>query len=675
MSPPRPRHVRTSTPAYCPVPDRPRAGCCGTCSSLRSPQPLQSGQENRRQARRPGAAPTAVGVRAQGPGGAGAGCGDAAAGAGAGKLLQARELTRRSKGLPGATGTLHACLGRSLCETRLGARWCFSGAVEGPGRRETEARLAPLAERALGWACVWDCCPPRAVRDVFILFLFLCQGFPPQARDAAGGGAGLAGLWSPDPQLLGPQSNSAAAEASAVLKVRPERSRRERILTLESMNPQVKAVEYAVRGPIVLKAGEIELELQRVMALCTYPNLLDSPSFPEDAKKRARRILQACGGHSLGSYSASQGVNCIREDVAAYITRRDGGVPADPDNIYLTTGASDGISTILKILVSGGGKSRTGVMIPIPQYPLYSAVISELDAIQVNYYLDEENCWALNVNELRRAVQEAKDHCDPKVLCIINPGNPTGQVQSRKCIEDVIHFAWEEKLFLLADEVYQDNVYSPDCRFHSFKKVLYEMGPEYSSNVELASFHSTSKGYMGECGYRGGYMEVINLHPEIKGQLVKLLSVRLCPPVSGQAAMDIVVNPPVAGEESFEQFSREKESVLGNLAKKAKLTEDLFNQVPGIHCNPLQGAMYAFPRIFIPVKAVEAAQAHQMAPDMFYCMKLLEETGICVVPGSGFGQREGTYHFRMTILPPVEKLKTVLQKVKDFHINFLEKYA
>ena len=84
------------------------------------------------------------------------------------------------------------------------------------------------------------------------------------------------------------------------------------------------------------------------------------------------------------------------------------------------------LQTILKILVSGGGKSRTGVMIPIPQYPLYSAVISELDAIQVNYYLDEDNCWALNVNELRRAVREAKEHCDPKVLCIINPGNPTG---------------------------------------------------------------------------------------------------------------------------------------------------------------------------------------------------------------------------------------------------------
>uniref|UniRef100_A0A5F8H3G7 alanine transaminase n=1 Tax=Monodelphis domestica TaxID=13616 RepID=A0A5F8H3G7_MONDO len=380
--------------------------------------------------------------------------------------------------------------------------------------------------------------------------------------------------------------SSAAAEASTVLKLRPEKNGRERILTPESMNPLVKAVEYAVRGPILLKAGEIELELQRgikkpftevikanigdahamgqqpitflrqVVALCTYPNLLDSPSFPEDAKNRARRILKACGGNSLGAYSASQGVNCIREDVAAYIERRDGGVPADPDNIYLTTGASDGITTILKILVSGGGKSRTGVLIPIPQYPLYSAVISELDAIQVNYYLDEENCWALDVNELRRAVTEAKEYCNPKVLCIINPGNPTGQVQSRKCIEEVIHFAWEEKLFLLADEVYQDNVYAKDCQFHSFKKVLYEMGPEYSNNVELASFHSTSKGYMGECGYRGGYMEVINLHPEIKEQLVKMLSVRLCPPVSGQAAMDIVVNPPVPGEESFEQFNR-----------------------------------------------------------------------------------------------------------------------
>uniref|UniRef100_A0A8P0PG55 alanine transaminase n=1 Tax=Canis lupus familiaris TaxID=9615 RepID=A0A8P0PG55_CANLF len=496
----------------------------------------------------------------------------------------------------------------------------------------------------------------------------LSRGPTPRGRDAAGGGPGRAALRPRSPGPVGSASEQrgrGGLGAAGAAGAGPARA-----------HPDARVHEPAGEGGGVRGAGAHRAQgrRDRAGAAAGYQETVHR-GHPRQHRGRPGHGPAAYNLPPTGSYSASQGVNCIREDVAAYVTRRDGGVPADPDNIYLTTGASDGISTILKILVSGGGKSRTGVLIPIPQYPLYSAVISELDAIQVNYYLDEENCWALDVNELRRAVQEAKDHCNPKVLCIINPGNPTGQVQSRKCIEDVIHFAWEEKLFLLADEVYQDNVYSPDCRFHSFKKVLYEMGPEYSSNVELASFHSTSKGYMGECGYRGGYMEVINLHPEIKGQLVKLLSVRLCPPVSGQAAMDIVVNPPVPGEESYEQFHREKESVLGNLAAKAKLTEDLFNQVPGIHCNPLQGAMYAFPRIFIPSRAVEAAQAHEMAPDMFYCMKLLEETGICVVPGSGFGQREGTYHFRMTILPPVEKLKTVLQKVKDFHMTFLDKYA
>lgn len=159
--------------------------------------------------------------------------------------------------------------------------------------------------------------------------------------------------------------------------------------------------------------------------------------------------------------------------------------------------------SILKLLVSGQGVSRTGVMIPIPQYPLYSAAISELEAVQINYYLDEANCWALDIEELQRAYQAAKQHCQPRVLCIINPGNPTGrfiwwghthgvhhsfitaedlkhsralwcraqwwtslvsiewcvflsagQVQSKKCIEEVLHFAHEENLFVMADEVH-----------------------------------------------------------------------------------------------------------------------------------------------------------------------------------------------------------------------------
>uniref|UniRef100_A0A673FNF0 alanine transaminase n=1 Tax=Sinocyclocheilus rhinocerous TaxID=307959 RepID=A0A673FNF0_9TELE len=302
--------------------------------------------------------------------------------------------------------------------------------------------------------------------------------------------------------------------------------------------------------------------------------------------------------------------------------------------------------TMLKLLVSGEGMSRTGVMISIPQYPLYSAALADLGAVQISYYLDEDNCWSLDISELRHALQEAKKHCSPRALCIINPGNPTGQVQSRQCIEDVIRFAAAEKLFLMADEVYQDNVYADGCKFHSFKKVLFEMGLEYSEKVELASFHSTSKCYMGECGFRGGYMEVVNLDPEVKVQLTKLVSVRLCPPVPGQALLDVVVNPPQPDEPSYDTFIKERTDTLATLAEKASMTQEILNQVPGIKCNPVQGAMYTFPRIHLPPKAILEAKEKAQVPDMFYCMKLLEETGICLVPGSGFGQRDGTYHFR-----------------------------
>ncbi|XP_074841676.1 alanine aminotransferase 1 isoform X2 [Carettochelys insculpta] len=432
-----------------------------------------------------------------------------------------------------------------------------------------------------------------------------------------------------------------------------ENGLRDKVLSLASMNPCVKKVEYAVRGPILTRALVLEEELKQgvkkpftevikanigdahamgqrpitflrqVSALCLCPELLDEPLFPEDAKQRARRLLAACGGQSVGAYSVSSGIELIRQDVVRYIERRDRGIPANPANIYLSTGASDAVMTMLKLLVSGEGRSRTGVLIPIPQYPLYSAAIAELNAVQVNYYLDEERCWALDVGELRRALGQAHWHCQPRVLCVINPGNPTGQVQSRKCIEDVIKFAWEEQLFLMADEVYQDNVYAEGSEFHSFKKVLFELGPPYSTVVELASFHSISKGFMGECGFRGGYMEVVNMDPAVQQQLSKLTSVRLCPPVPGQVLLDVVMNPPQPGEPSYKRFS----------------------------------------------------QARGLAPDMFFCLQLLEETGICVVPGSGFGQREGTYHFRMTILPPVEKLQILLKKLSQFYVKFTQEYS
>ena len=134
-------------------------------------------------------------------------------------------------------------------------------------------------------------------------------------------------------------------------------------------------------------------------------------------------------------------------------------------------------------------------MIPIPQYPLYSASIEEFNLGQVGYYLDEDNNWGLDLNELKRSYEENKSKFDIKAIVIINPGNPTGQVLTKENIEGIIKFAHENNLFILADEVYQDNVYAEGSAFHSFKKVLVTMGEPYSK-LELASFMSVSKGYM-----------------------------------------------------------------------------------------------------------------------------------------------------------------------------------
>jgi len=476
-----------------------------------------------------------------------------------------------------------------------------------------------------------------------------------------------------------------------------------KVLNMETLNPHIKVMEYAVRGPIVLRAAEIEQELKdgvskpfnkviranigdchacgqppitflrQVVALCTYPALLDSNEFPEDAKSRARNILKGCKGGSIGAYSDSPGVETIRHDIANYITKRDGGIPCKFEDVFLSTGASDGIKTILNLLISHAPAKQTGIMIPIPQYPLYTATAAEYGLHPIPYYLNEDDKWGLDTPELQRALDAQRDKCSPRALCVINPGNPTGQVLSRKNIEDVIRFAKKENLFIMADEVYQHNIYAEGSEFHSFKKVMNEMGPEFA-DMELASFMSTSKGYMGECGYRGGYCEAVNLDTEVRVHLNKSIAAKLCPTVSGQSAMDVVVNPPVEGEQSYEQFIKEKNQVLGDLALKAKLTSETLNSMEGISCNEVMGAMYAFPRLHLPQRAVEAAQAEGKAPDVFYCFQLLEEAGICVVPGSGFGQKEGTHHFRMTILPMVPDLRDMLAKLKDFHLKFIAKY-
>lgn len=476
-----------------------------------------------------------------------------------------------------------------------------------------------------------------------------------------------------------------------------------KILTEDNVYDNIKRMEYAVRGPLLIRANEIEKELQKgakkpfkevikanigdahamgqkpvtflrqVLSLTVLPKLLDDPSYPEDAKSRARALLEACRGGSVGSYTDSMGLEIVRRHVAKYIEERDG-IPSDYKNIFLTNGASDSIKSVLKLFCQKINGKPTGVMIPIPQYPLYTATVSEFGLAPVKYYLDEDNKWALNINELERALNESKNECNPRVLVVINPGNPTGQVLNRSNIEDIIRFAHKNRLFIFADEVYQDNIYDKDCCFHSFKKVANELGPPYSQ-MELASFMSISKGYMGECGIRGGYGELMNLDPTVMALLQKSISAMLCPTVLGQVVMDVVVNSPKPNEPSYAQFQEEKRNILQSLAERSQLAVDMLNSIPGYKVNPSMGAMYVFPRFELPPKAIEAAKAKGQAPDLFYAFKLLEETGICIIAGSGFGQKPGTYHFRTTILPQKEMMKTMLTSLKEFHIKFLKEYS
>jgi aspartate/methionine/tyrosine aminotransferase len=358
--------------------------------------------------------------------------------------------------------------------------------------------------------------------------------------------------------------------------------------------------------------------------------------------------------HGLGAYSESKGVRCIREAVAAFITERDG-IPSDPEAIYLTDGASKGVQTALRLLISG---PRDGIMIPIPQYPLYSATLTLLEGRQVGYFLDEGHDWKLSRQMLEDShAQAIRAGVSVKAICVINPGNPTGAVLDCANISMIIDFARERGLAVLADEVYQENIYLAGDRFFSFARVMVEKGER---DVSLFSFHSCSKGFLGECGQRGGYVELRNIPADVVAQVTKLQSVGLCANLTGQVATYCMVHPPRPGDPSYHLYARERDEVLGDLRNRAILLAEGLNRIPGIRCNQVAGAMYAFPSITLPPDRT----------DEDYCMALLEATGICVVPGSGFGQVPGTAHFRTTILPPTEKIAAVVDRLTKFHAQY-----
>lgn len=470
------------------------------------------------------------------------------------------------------------------------------------------------------------------------------------------------------------------------------------MIKLADVNSKLLKANYAVRGKIVIRAQELEKQgkkiiycnignpqalkqkpitfIRQVLSLVEYPALLDKPLakkiFPADIIKLAKMILEK-NPNGTGAYTQSEGIPFARQAIADFIGKRDN-IPADINRIMLTDGASKGVQSVFTLLTKNG---NDGYMIPIPQYPLYSATIELYGAKQINYFLDEENNWQLNENELSRSIKAAKKNgINPVAIAVINPGNPTGAVLSKENIKMIIHFAKAHNLSILADEVYQENVYIEGLKFHSFAKVMNEMNER---DVTLFSFHSVSKGFLGECGHRGGYLEVRNMSDDVYAELIKLQSIGLCSNVGGQIVACLMVSPPQKDSESYELYIKERDAILNELKEKAEILGRGLNKIEGMETVIPQGAMYAFVKFELPhSKDIDLTKMtdeekikYEASRDSNYCLKLLEETGICVVPGSGFGQAPGTLHFRTTFLPPKDDIKELVKKMKNFHASYV----
>lgn len=453
------------------------------------------------------------------------------------------------------------------------------------------------------------------------------------------------------------------------------------MITKNDLSPRLLKAEYAVRGKITIRAQEMERQgrhiiycnignphsfkqkplsyVREVLSLLEFPNIMSHKSctdlFHGDSITKARYILRQIP-EGLGAYTQSAGIQFVREAVAHFITKRDE-IPATPERIIMTDGASKAGQFVITALTKS---EKHGIMIPIPQYPMYSATLSLFGGVQIGYYLDEDNNWQLNEKALEDSIAKAKaDGITPTAITVINPGNPTGAVLSYENIQMVINFARKHGIAILADEVYQKNLYDGH-EFYSFAKVMHDME---INDVTLFSFHSMSKGFYGECGHRSGYMEVRNMDDETFAEIVKLQSINLCANTIGQIAMYLMVTPPARGEDSYDLYRQEKHAIEDEMGQKAKLLGEELNKIAGMKVNSPAGAMYAYVKLDLP-------KGHN---DEDYCLQLLEKTGVCVVPGNGFGQAPNTLHFRTTFLPPLNEMDSLIAKLRKFHAWYLAK--
>ena len=169
-------------------------------------------------------------------------------------------------------------------------------------------------------------------------------------------------------------------------------------------------------------------------------------------------------------------------------------------------------------------------------------------------------------------------------------------------------------------------------------------------------------------------MEVTGIDKAVQAQMYKFACISLCSNTVGQLAVGLMVNPPAPETAAGKQYIGERDAILGSMKRRVEKLTGVLNSMEGVNCQPIEGAMYAFPQIVLPPKACAAAEATGQLPDSFYCMEALEATGIVMVPGNGFRQVEGTHHFRTTFLPPEEQMDEVVERLGDWHKKFMDQH-
>ena len=393
---------------------------------------------------------------------------------------------------------------------------------------------------------------------------------------------------------------------------------------------------YDIRGPIMDRARQMEEEGQKIIKLNIGNLAVFGFDSPEEIQQDMIRNLPNSAG-----YSDSKGIFAARKAVM-HETQKQGILGVTLDDIYLGNGASELIVMATNGLLDDGDE----LLLPAPDYPLWTAAASLSGGSPVHYICDESNGWMPNLNDIR-----AKITPRTKGIVVINPNNPTGALYSDELLQAIVDIAREHGLVIFADEVYDKVLYDG---------VKHTPIASLSEDVLTLTFNSLYKSYRS-CGYRAGWMVVSGdkrvARDYIEG-LNMLSNMRLCSNVPGQWAIQTALG----GHQSINDLVCEG----GRLRRQRDLAHELITAIPGVSCVKPSAALYMFPKL--------DPQVYPIADDQHFFMELLQETRVMLVQGTGFNWKTPD-HFRIVFLPHEDDLREAIGRVAKFLETYRKRHG